>query len=158
MLKATGLRARLLLVLRFGHEQEFARFAGAEVCPNSILFCGSSHLGIGAIAIAVLSVAVALTVSRLPAIHLQDAPVSLFLCAVLLSAWFGGVIAGLIAMVLSPAPRFQLILPAPDPFLESKARTKYRALSSSSCQLWSSRFGKCRSKGNATGIAQTRAR
>ena len=51
--------------------------------------------------IAVLSVAVALTVSRLPAIHLQDAPVSLFLCAVILSAWFGGVGPGLVATALS---------------------------------------------------------
>jgi len=51
--------------------------------------------------IAVLSVAAALIVSRLPAIHLQDAPVSLFLCAVILSAWFGGVGPGLVATVLS---------------------------------------------------------
>src|SRR5438132_2134403 len=51
--------------------------------------------------IAVLSVAAALIISRLPAIHLQDAPVSLFLCAVLLSAWFGGVGPGLLATVLS---------------------------------------------------------
>jgi PAS domain S-box-containing protein len=51
--------------------------------------------------IAVLSVATALLVSRLPAIHLQDAPVSLFLCAVILSAWFGGVGPGLVATALS---------------------------------------------------------
>src|ERR1700674_3879489 len=51
--------------------------------------------------IAVLSIAAALTVSRLPAIHLQDAPVSLFLCAVILSAWFGGVGPGLVATALS---------------------------------------------------------
>jgi PAS domain S-box-containing protein len=51
--------------------------------------------------IAVLSAAAALTVSRLPAIHLQDAPVSLFLCAVILSAWFGGVGPGLVATALS---------------------------------------------------------
>jgi|HubBroStandDraft_3_1064219.scaffolds.fasta_scaffold37531_2 PAS domain S-box-containing protein len=51
--------------------------------------------------IAFLSVAAALTVSRLPAIHLQDAPVSLFLCAVILSAWFGGVGPGLVATALS---------------------------------------------------------
>ena len=51
--------------------------------------------------IAVLSVAAALTASRLPAIHLQDAPVSLFLCAVILSAWFGGVGPGLLATALS---------------------------------------------------------
>jgi len=52
-------------------------------------------------AIAILSVPVALIISRLPAIHLQDAPVSLFLCAVILSAWFGGVGPGLLATALS---------------------------------------------------------
>jgi signal transduction histidine kinase len=57
--------------------------------------------GIWGYGIAVLSVAAALTVSKLPAIHLQDAPVSLFLCAVILSAWFGGVGPGLVATALS---------------------------------------------------------
>jgi K+-sensing histidine kinase KdpD len=51
--------------------------------------------------IAVLSVGTALIISRLPAIHLQDAPVSLFLCAVLVSAWFGGIGPGLLATALS---------------------------------------------------------
>src|SRR5260370_31070687 len=51
--------------------------------------------------IAVLSVAVVLIISRWPAVHLQDAPVSLFLCAVILSAWFGGVGPGLLATALS---------------------------------------------------------
>jgi PAS domain S-box-containing protein len=46
-------------------------------------------------------VGAALIISRLPAIHLQDAPVSLFLCAVILSAWFGGVGPGLLATALS---------------------------------------------------------
>jgi PAS domain S-box-containing protein len=57
--------------------------------------------GIWGYGIAALSVAAALTVSRLPAVHLQDAPVSLFLCAVILSAWFGGVGPGLVATALS---------------------------------------------------------
>src|SRR5258708_34770298 len=47
--------------------------------------------------IAVLSVAAALTISRWPALHLQDAPASLFLCAVILSAWFGRIWPGLLA-------------------------------------------------------------
>ena len=51
--------------------------------------------------IGVLSVAAALVISRLPAVHLQDAPVSLFLCAIILSAWFGGVGPGLLATALS---------------------------------------------------------
>src|SRR6266849_4580729 len=51
--------------------------------------------------IAVLSVTAALIISRWPALHLQDAPVSLFLCAAILSAWFGGVGPGLLATALS---------------------------------------------------------
>jgi len=51
--------------------------------------------------IAVLSVASALLISRLPAVHLQDAPVSLFLCGVILTAWFGRVGPGLLATALS---------------------------------------------------------
>ena len=51
--------------------------------------------------IAVLSVASALLISRLPAVHLRDAPVSLFLCGVILTAWFGGVGPGLLATALS---------------------------------------------------------
>src|SRR5260370_37116368 len=51
--------------------------------------------------LAVVSVAAALIISRLPPVHLQDAPVSLFLCAVLLSAWFGGIGPGLLATALS---------------------------------------------------------
>jgi PAS domain S-box-containing protein len=57
--------------------------------------------GVWSYGIVVLSVAAALIVSRLPAIHLQEAPVSLFLCAVILSAWFGGVGPGLVATALS---------------------------------------------------------
>ncbi len=52
-------------------------------------------------AIAVLSVAAAVMISRWPVLHLHDAPVSLFLCAVMLSAWLGGVGPGLLAIGLS---------------------------------------------------------
>jgi PAS domain S-box-containing protein len=51
--------------------------------------------------IAIVSVAAALIISRWPTLHLQDAPVSLFLCAVILSAWLGGVWPGLLATALS---------------------------------------------------------
>src|SRR6202023_66275 len=51
--------------------------------------------------IAFVSVAAALIISRWPVLHLQDAPVSLFLCAVMFSAWFGGVGPGLLATGLS---------------------------------------------------------
>ncbi len=61
--------------------------------------------------IAVLSVGTALIISRWPPLHLQDSPVSLFLCAVILSAWFGGVWPGLIAMTLSAIVFYYYFLP-----------------------------------------------
>ena len=51
--------------------------------------------------IAVLSVAVALIISRWPGFHLETAPASLLLCAVMFSAWLGGVGPALLATVLS---------------------------------------------------------
>src|SRR5712664_213326 len=51
--------------------------------------------------IAVLSVTAALIIARLPAFHLEAAPVSLFLCAIMFTAWFGGVGPGLLATALS---------------------------------------------------------
>jgi PAS domain S-box-containing protein len=52
-------------------------------------------------AIAVVSVATALILARWPDLQLGSAPVSLFLCAVMLSAWFGGIAPALLALVLS---------------------------------------------------------
>jgi C4-dicarboxylate-specific signal transduction histidine kinase len=43
----------------------------------------------------------ALIISRWPALRLESAPASLFLCAVMFSAWFGGVVPGLLATTLS---------------------------------------------------------
>jgi len=51
--------------------------------------------------IAILSVSSALIVSQWPPLHLETAPVSLFLCAVMITAWFGGVGPGLFATALS---------------------------------------------------------
>src|SRR6202790_228431 len=51
--------------------------------------------------IAVLSVSSALIISQWPPLHLETAPVSLFLCAVMITAWFGGVGPGLFATALS---------------------------------------------------------
>ena len=67
--------------------------------------------GIWGYGIAVLSVAAALIVSRWPPFHLQEAPVSLFLCAVILSAWFGGVGPGLLATALSVLAFYYYFLP-----------------------------------------------
>ena len=61
--------------------------------------------------IAVVSVAAALIISRWPPLHLQDAPVSLLLCAVILSAWFGGVWPGLLAAALSALAFYYYFLP-----------------------------------------------
>src|SRR5882762_7911408 len=61
--------------------------------------------------IAVLSVTTALIISRWPPLHLQDAPVSLFLCAVILSAWFGGAGPGLLAAALSAFAFYYYFLP-----------------------------------------------
>jgi PAS domain S-box-containing protein len=51
--------------------------------------------------IAVLSVSSALIVARVLDIYLVTAPVSLFLCAIMASAWFGGTSAGWVAVALS---------------------------------------------------------
>ena len=51
--------------------------------------------------IAALSVLAAATISLWPPFHLQSAPASLFICAVLVSAWFGGSGPGLFAITLS---------------------------------------------------------
>ena len=61
--------------------------------------------------IAVVSVGAALIISRWPTLHLQDAPVSLFLCAVILSAWFGGFWPGLLATALSALAFYYYFLP-----------------------------------------------
>src|ERR1700733_11445351 len=61
--------------------------------------------------IAVVSVAAALIISRWPTLHLQDAPVSLFLCAVIVSAWFGGFWPGLSAASLSALAFYYYFLP-----------------------------------------------
>jgi C4-dicarboxylate-specific signal transduction histidine kinase len=61
--------------------------------------------------IAGLSVAAALIISRWPVLHLQDAPVSIFLCAAILSAWFGGVGPGLLAAALSALAFYYYFLP-----------------------------------------------
>jgi PAS domain S-box-containing protein len=77
--------------------------------PNPLLW--SKPPVIWGYGIAVLSVAAALVISRWPPLHLQDSPVSLFLCAVILSAWFGGVWPGLLATTLSGLAFYYYFLP-----------------------------------------------
>src|ERR1700688_3218449 len=61
--------------------------------------------------LAILAVIAAQIISRFPPLHLQDAPVSLFLCAVIVSAWFGGVWPGLLATTLSALAFYYFFLP-----------------------------------------------
>jgi C4-dicarboxylate-specific signal transduction histidine kinase len=52
-------------------------------------------------AVGIVSVIIALIISRLLDIYLVTAPVSLFLCAIMISGWFGGVSGAIISAVLS---------------------------------------------------------
>ncbi len=79
--------------------------------PRSNPLLGPKPPAIWSYSVAVFSVAGALTISRWPALHLQDAPVSLFLCAVMLSAWFGGIWPGLLAAALSALTFYYFFLP-----------------------------------------------
>jgi PAS domain S-box-containing protein len=62
--------------------------------------------------VAVLSVVAALAVAIFLDLHLISAPVSLFLCALMFSAWYGGIKPGLLSMLLSLlAFKFYFIAP-----------------------------------------------
>lgn len=65
---------------------------------------------------AVLSVLGALLISHWPFLHLESAPVSLLLCAVMFTAWSGGVGPGFIATVLSALAFYYSFLPPVDSF------------------------------------------
>jgi transcriptional regulator with PAS, ATPase and Fis domain len=66
---------------------------------------------------AVLSVVGALLISHWPIFHLESAPVSLFLCAVMFSAWLGGVGPGFLATILSALAFYYSFLPPVDSFV-----------------------------------------
>jgi DNA-binding NtrC family response regulator/PAS domain-containing protein len=76
---------------------------------NSLLWRKPS--AIWAYAAAGLSVTAATLISHLPMLHLGSAPVSLLLCAVMFSAWFGGVRPGALAVVLSALVFYYSFLP-----------------------------------------------
>jgi transcriptional regulator with PAS, ATPase and Fis domain len=63
---------------------------------------------------AVLAVSVALLITHWPVFHLEYAPVSLFLCAVMFSAWRGGAGPGFLATVLSALAFYYSFLPPVD--------------------------------------------
>ncbi len=64
--------------------------------------------------IAVLSVLFAQLIAHWPVIHLESAPVSLFFCAVMVSAWFGGAGPGSLAAFLSSIAFYYSFLPPVD--------------------------------------------
>jgi DNA-binding NtrC family response regulator/PAS domain-containing protein len=66
---------------------------------------------------AVLSVLGALLISHWPFFHLESAPVSLFLSAVMFSAWLGGVGPGFLATILSALAFYYSFLPPVDSFV-----------------------------------------
>ena len=66
--------------------------------------------------IAVLTVLFALVIAHWPVIHLESAPVSLFFCAVMVSAWVGGTGPGSLATILSSVAFYYSFLPPVDSF------------------------------------------
>jgi transcriptional regulator with PAS, ATPase and Fis domain len=71
---------------------------------------------------AVLSVLGALLISHWPVFHLESAPVSLFLCAVMFSAWLGGLGPGFLATVLSALAFYYSFLPPVDSLAEKPSQ------------------------------------
>jgi transcriptional regulator with PAS, ATPase and Fis domain len=72
--------------------------------------------------IAVFSVSAALLLSRWPMLHLEAAPVSLLLCAVMLSAWFGAG-PGLLSVALAALGFYFSFLPPADTFAAKPDQT-----------------------------------
>jgi DNA-binding NtrC family response regulator len=72
---------------------------------------------IRAYGVAILSVSIALLIAHWTVFHLESAPVSLLLCAVILSAWFGGSGPGFLATLLSTVAFYYSFLPPVDSFV-----------------------------------------
>src|SRR5882762_9316700 len=79
----------------------YSRTAGAAPMSMSNPLLWPKVRVIWGYGIALLSVYTALLISRWPPVRLETAPVSLFLGAIMLSAWFGGLGPGLLATALS---------------------------------------------------------
>lgn len=72
--------------------------------------------------VAVLSVLGALLISHWPVFRLESAPVSLLLCAVMFSAWFGGAGPGFLATLLSALVFYYSFLPPVDSFVTKSSQ------------------------------------
>src|SRR5712675_209927 len=79
----------------------YSRTAGAAPMSMSNPLLWPKARVVWGYGIALLSVYTALLISRWPPVRLETAPVSLFLGAIMLSAWFGGLGPGLLATALS---------------------------------------------------------
>jgi C4-dicarboxylate-specific signal transduction histidine kinase len=69
--------------------------------PESVHVRSPTLAAIRNYAFTVISVSTALMIAKFPALHLQNSQASLFLCAVMFSAWIGGVGPGSLAIALS---------------------------------------------------------
>ena len=91
--------------LRWGAQPGFSVLIFRGSCLVTMLSSNVDEGGLLGIArrygVALLSFVTALLLSQWSPIHLESAPVSLFLCAVMVSAWFGGVGPGLLTTVFS---------------------------------------------------------
>jgi transcriptional regulator with GAF, ATPase, and Fis domain len=74
--------------------------------------------------VAVLSVVFALLIAHWPVIHLESAPVSLFFCAVIVSAWLGGAGPGAVATALSSLGFYYSFLPPVESFAAKPGQTE----------------------------------
>jgi len=79
--------------------------------PSTEPFLWSKPPVLRSYAIAVLSVIAVAIISLWPSLHLQTAPASLFLCAILLGAWLGGAGPGLLATAISSTLFYYYFLP-----------------------------------------------
>jgi K+-sensing histidine kinase KdpD len=82
-----------------GRKEVLVHFSGGRILPTSERDWWRKPPATVSFAVAALSVAAATVVTR--GLHLQIAPTPPLFCAVLLSAWFGGVGPGLLATALS---------------------------------------------------------
>jgi PAS domain S-box-containing protein len=99
------------LLLRFLLAETGTLHPLSRTMPRSDPVLWTRTHGIRRYAIALLSVAIALILAQWPVLQLGAAPVSLFLCAVMLTAWFGGIAPALLAISLSDLAFYYYFLP-----------------------------------------------
>jgi len=87
------------------------------VSSSDVRFENRETRPILAYAIPVFSVLAALLIAHWRPIHLESAPVSLFLCAIIVSAWLGGTGPGSLAIGLSSLGFYYSFLPPTDSFV-----------------------------------------